>query len=86
MLKTRRGLVPANDNMGTFGGEKLLGAALRHFARHGLGAAEMARAKAEDAFFAGDRDRYRHWLDICRLLDRRMAAALAFRQDASNRR
>ena len=79
-LKTRRGLVPANDNTGTFGGEKLLGEALRHFARHGLGAAEMARANAEQAFFAGNRDRYQHWLDICRLLDRRMAAAVAFRQ------
>lgn len=79
-LKTRRGLVPANDNTGTFSGERLLGEALRHFARHGLGAAEAARANAEQAFFAGDRDRYQHWLDICRLLDRRMAAAVAFRQ------
>ena len=82
-LKTRRGLVPANDNSGTFGGEKLLGEALRHFAVHGLGAAEAARANAERAFFAGDRDRYQHWLDICRLLDRRMAAAVAFRQSGS---
>lgn len=81
-LKTRRGLVPANDNAGTFGGEKLLGEALRHFARYGLSAAETARSNAENAFFAGDRDRYQYWLDICRLLDRRMAAAVAFRQGA----
>lgn len=85
-LKARRGLRAANDNARGFGGDKLLGEALRHFARHGLGAAELARRNAEQAFFADDRDRYHHWLDICRLLDRRMAAAVAFRGGTASRR
>jgi hypothetical protein len=84
-LTIRRGLRAANDNAGAFGGDKLLGEALRHFARHGLGAAELARRNAEQAFFADDRDRYHHWLDICRLLDRRMAAAVAFRGGEATR-
>ena len=84
-LTIRRGLRAANDNAGSFGGEALLGEALRHFAQHGLGAAELARQNAEQAFFANDRDRYQHWLDICRLLDRRMAAAVAFRGGAATR-
>lgn len=67
----------ANDNASHFGasehGEAMLEAALRHFARHGLGAARAARHEAQQAFFAGDTATYRHWLGICRLLDRRMA-------------
>ena len=51
----------------------MLQAALRHFAQHGLGAARAARAKAEDAFFAGDRAAYDWWLGITRTLDRRIA-------------
>ena len=54
--------------------EMMLQAALRHFAEHGLGAAREARAKAEEAFFAGDRDAYDWWLGITRTLDRRLAA------------
>lgn len=53
-----------------------LRAALHHFARFGLRAADVARENAEQAFFRGDRDRYRHWLRICRALDRRMAVRL----------
>jgi hypothetical protein len=78
-------LAAANDNCPDFGEDKLLRAALRHFAAHGLGAAEAARANAERAFFAGDRDQYRWWLGICRMLDRRMAEAIAARGGASNR-
>jgi hypothetical protein len=74
----------ANDNIRGIGNDKLLRAALRHFATHGLGAAEAARARAETAFFAGDRAEYRWWLGICRMLDRRMADAVAARRGAAN--
>lgn len=69
----------ANDNaaQGASTGphDVLLRDALKHFAQHGLRAAEVARQNAERAFFAGDRPAYRHWLEICRALDRRMALA-----------
>ncbi|MEQ8411384.1 MAG: hypothetical protein RIB52_07500 [Erythrobacter sp.] len=55
-------------------GEKVLRAALRHFAEHGLGAARAARVRAEAAFFAGDRAAYDWWLEVTRTLDRRLAA------------
>lgn len=70
-----------NDNVAGKAPDKLMSEALRHFARHGLCAAERAREAAEAAFFAGDNDGYRQWLAICRLLDRRMAEAVAIRQD-----
>lgn len=72
----------ANDNHPDLNRNGLLRAALRHFAEHGLGAAELAQRNAQAAFFAGDRKEYRHWLDICRALDRRMAEACAFHQEA----
>jgi hypothetical protein len=78
---TRR--VAANDNVRGDANDKMLRAALRHFAAHGLGAAEVARVNAENAFFAGDSGQYRWWLGICRMLDRRMADAVAARQGAS---
>lgn len=56
------------------GSDLILRAALRHFAEHGLGAARAARAQAEAAFFAGDRQSYEWWLGITRTLDRRLAA------------
>ncbi|HWU02323.1 MAG TPA: hypothetical protein VN222_06245 [Novosphingobium sp.] len=68
---------PANDSDCPPARDILLQAALRHFARHGLGAADLAREYAEKAFFSGDGDSYRHWLSICRQLDRRMAEAIA---------
>lgn len=74
----------ANDNSAGNNGDLMLRAALRHFATHGLGAAEAAKARAETAFFAGDRAEYRWWLDICRMLDRRMAEAVAARGNAAN--
>ena len=72
----------ANDNGGSRGNgaaarqssDQLLHAALRHFAEHGLGAAREARAHAEAALFAGDRQAYDWWLGITRTLDRRLAA------------
>lgn len=63
----------ANDNGGTAPSDLMLRAALRHFAEHGLGAARAARAQAESAFFAGDRQSYDWWLGITRTLDRRLA-------------
>lgn len=72
----------ANDNIIGICNDRLLRAALRHFADHGLGAAENARALAEQAFFAGNDEDYRWWLSICRTLDRRMADAVAARSGA----
>ena len=77
--------VAANDNVRGIPDDRILRAALRHFASHGLGAAEAARIEAERAFFAGDRAEYRWWLEICRMLDRRMAEAVAARRDAADR-
>ncbi|MXO90600.1 hypothetical protein [Pontixanthobacter aquaemixtae] len=66
----------ANDNPGGIDSDHLLHSALRHFAKHGLRAAEEARKEAEKSFFAGDRESYQWWLGICRTLDRRMAAQI----------
>lgn len=71
----------ANDNEAELVHDGLLHAALRHFAEHGLGAAELAQQRAELAFFAGNRKEYRYWLDICRALDRRLAANCAQGQE-----
>ena len=57
--------------------ELVLRAALKHFAAHGLGAAKVARAQAEKAFFQGDRETYDWWVGITRTLDRRLAASLS---------
>lgn len=70
----------ANDNARTdAGGDALLYDALRHFAEHGMRAAVQARANAEAALLAGNDKECRHWLAICRALDRRMGAAAAMR-------
>ena len=79
----RMPLNAANDNAIGIGGERLLKAALRHFAEHGLSAAERARENAETAFFAGNREEYRWWMAICTALDRRMSAAVAFHRGAA---
>lgn len=52
-----------------------LAAALMHFARHGLSAATLARDEALAAHAAGDESAEIRWLEICRRLDSRMAAA-----------
>ena len=70
-------LCAANDNTLGVSGDKVLKAALRHFAEHGLCAAEMARKNAERAFFSGDQPGYRWWLAICHTLDKRMADAVS---------
>ena len=74
ILTRRAPAAAANDNGDFQGDDRLLHAALRHFAAHGLGAARAARREAEEAFFAGDRERYQWWLGICRTLDRRLAS------------
>jgi len=68
--------LPANDNGGARTSDAMLHAALRHFAEHGLAAAQRARKQAEAAARAGDRRGYEWWLEICRALDRRMASEL----------
>ena len=67
---------PANDNGSAGTSDAMLHAALRHFAKHGLAAAQRARKQAEAAIGAGDRQSYLWWLEICRALDRRMAREL----------
>jgi hypothetical protein len=68
--------LPANDNQASAEIDGILHAALRQFARHGIGAAAHARGQAERAFFAGDRETYQWWLGICRTLDRKLATGL----------
>ena len=67
----------ANDNgrlIGELMGDPtVLRATLLHFARHGLAAAELARSQAEAAMLREDERTCRHWLAVCRQLDRRMA-------------
>ena len=67
---------PANDCDTGVSQDLLLQSTLRHFSRFGLGAAEQARNSAARAFFYGDRQAYRHWLAVCRKLDRQMATNL----------
>ena len=56
--------------------DHMMRAALRHFAEHGMGAAEAARQQAEQAHFTGDTEAYEWWLGVCRTLDRRLAESL----------
>lgn len=67
----------ANDNEEEALNDVLLRAALKHFARYGLGAADQAHSEAKRAFFQGDSDGYRWWMAICRTLDRRVANGAA---------
>lgn len=64
---------PANDNGPEPANDALLRATLRHFGEHGLGAARLAADWAVEALAAGDMSEARHWLEICRSLDRRLA-------------
>ena len=70
----------ANDNPGSAnesrGEARVLSAALRHFAEHGLRAAEEAALLAEAAYRAGEADACRWWTQICHTLDRKMALSL----------
>ncbi|HOB13680.1 MAG TPA: hypothetical protein PK680_10270 [Novosphingobium sp.] len=74
---TRMAARAANDNGDDQKHQAAMRAALKHFASHGMAAAGDARDRARKAHFSGDRQGYLHWLAICRMLDRRMAVALA---------
>ncbi len=74
----------ANDNGGAHGNAHL-SAALRHFAQHGIAAAQHAREQAIAAGRAGDRQMFEWWLEVCRALDRRMARAIAVPGNAATR-
>ena len=70
----------ANDNGRPLGElmaeQQVLRTALLHFAKFGLRAADTAREQAETARRLGDDDGFRHWLAVCRQLDRRLARGL----------
>lgn len=69
----------ANDNgdqpRQTVTFDPLLTEALRHFAVHGLAAAEAARDEAGEAHSRGDAEARSHWLAVTGMFDRRLAAA-----------
>ncbi len=71
--------LPANDNGLDAANDDalLLEFALRHFAENGLCAARRASDEALSAHAAGDGDGFDWWLSVCRMLDRRMADAVA---------
>lgn len=79
----RMRLACANDNsvsaakqsMGRTNGN-ILHAALRHFATHGLSAAQNAADEATAARARGDDAEYSWWHDICHALDRGLARKL----------
>ena len=75
-LGARAPSAAANDNLAGGDDDRMLRAALHHFAAHGLGAAKAALARAETAYLADDGAEYLWWLGICRMLDRRMADAV----------
>jgi hypothetical protein len=54
--------------------DPLLRDALRHFAVHGLAAAEAAVDLAAEATARDDADARDHWLAVTRMFDRRLAA------------
>lgn len=56
------------------GFDPLLTDALRHFAVHGLAAAETAVDLAAEAGARDDADARDHWLAVTRMFDRRLAA------------
>lgn len=66
----------ANDNGDAGDHTQVLRASLKFFAEHGLGSALEARLRAEQAWRADRQGDYRHWLAVCRMFDRRMAATL----------
>lgn len=84
-----RPLTPAGNDNGPLPGEQeleqeLLAETLRHFAVHGLSAAERARSMAIAAARSDDTTAYKRWLAVCRMLDKRMAGALAVNEEFAN--
>jgi len=79
-IVVRRAAVPAaNDDACGNPDDERLRAALLHFAAHGLAAAQNAFDRAEHAIAVGDPHAAAKWTDICRVLDKRLAAGLASR-------
>ena len=78
-------LLAVNDNEGegfSAGANRTaIHEALRHFAQHGLDAAEAAGRQAEQAAREGDDEAFRWWFGICRTLDRRLAQELRTRRE-----
>jgi len=79
----RMRLTCANDNAGAFpklsigsASGNILHAALRHFAAHGISAAQNAANEANAARARGDTEGYIWWHDICHALDRGLARKL----------
>ncbi|MFC3100606.1 hypothetical protein [Altererythrobacter lauratis] len=70
---------PANDNASPANvtGDAALAAALRHFAAHGMAAAQRAMEQAELARIEDDPHSFAWWLAICRQLDRQMARRIS---------
>lgn len=66
----------ANDNADAARQDQVVRDALKHFAAHGLNAAEDASQRARAAHQRGDAQGLRHWLQICAALDPRRAAAM----------
>ena len=81
---TRRPVpVAANDTgVADAGDQEVLQAALRHFSTHGLGAAQAAYKEAVRARQIGDHSAGNRWSAICRMLDKRLGAALAAQECA----
>ena len=73
----RCALRPDNDNAcAQSGQDRIIEAALRHFAVHGLGSARAACVEAERSLTAGDIALSGEWLAICSAFDRRLGAEL----------
>ena len=79
-------LLAVNDNAAPGESENTIHAALKHFAKDGLAAAEAAGRQAEQAAREGDDEAYRWWFGICRTLDRRLAHELRIRRDLAEDR
>lgn len=74
----------ANDDGVFDDNQALLTETLRHFAAHGISAAERARSMAVTAARTGDAAAYTRWLAVCQMLDKRMAKALAANGECAN--
>ena len=78
-LSPKVALNHANDNARDLIANPIMRAALALFAEHGLGAARVACEKAEAAAYGGNFHDCRHWLCVCRMLDRRLGDSSATR-------
>ena len=65
-----------NDNAAQRLDDAMLIGALRHFAQHGISAAEHARSQALMADHESDHETSQYWIAICDQFDRRLADKL----------